>query len=101
MWSNSATFWDRVTRLVEDRAALEQDVAGIRHVKTRQAVEECGLAGAVGADQAGDPARRHVERHAVEGNDAAETHRHVAHAQLRVRGALLRQRARISLSHHG
>ena len=109
MWSNSATFWNvrPMPSLAmawrgcdEDRAALEQDVAAVGHVQTRQAVEERGLARAVGADQAGDLARRNIERHAVERDDAAEAHRNVAHAQLRVRGALLRQRARISLSHH-
>ena len=55
-----AELGDGVARLGQDRAALEQDVARVGDVEPREAVEERGLAGAVGADQAGDlrPARR-------------------------------------------
>ena len=74
---------DGMARLAEDGAALEQDVAVVGHVEARQAVEERGLARAVGADQAGDLAGRHVEGDAVQRHDAAEADRYGAHAQQR------------------
>ena len=107
MRSNRATFW-KVRPMPslamawrgcgEDRAALEQDVALVGNVEPGQAVEERGLAGAVGADQPGDLARRHVEGHAVERDDAAEAHRNVAHAQQRAGGARARARRAIALA---
>ena len=61
-----------VPRHIQQRLALETDVALIRCVETAQAVEQCGLAGAVRADQAADFAASDVERHAIERDDAAE-----------------------------
>ena len=66
---------------VGDRLAFEQDVAGLVLVQPAQAVEQRGLAGAVGADQAADVAALHIEAHAVEGDDAAEAHGHATHAE--------------------
>ena len=74
---------DGVAGAAQDRAALEQDVAVVGHVEARQAVEERGLARAVGTDQAGNLARRHVEGDAVQSHDAAEADRYGAHAQQR------------------
>ena len=110
MRSNRATFW-KVRPMPslgmtwrgwsQDRAALEQDVALVGHVEAGQAIEERGLAGAVGADQPGDAAGRHVEGDAVERDDAAEAHRHVAHAQQRAGGAGLGRGAHLRLRNHG
>ena len=51
---------------------LEQDGAFLRLVEPAQAVEERGLAGAVGADEAADRAALDLERNAVERHDPAE-----------------------------
>ena len=90
MRSNSATFW-KVRPMpmcgmswrgrFEDRLALEQHVAAVRRVEAAQAVEEGRLAGAVGADQAGDLAGKDIEGYAIERHDAAEANRDVADAQ--------------------
>ena len=61
----------------EQRLAVEGDRAAIAFVEPRQAVEERRLAGAVGADQAGDLPRLDAERDAVERDDAAEADRDV------------------------
>ena len=92
MRSNSATFWKvrpmpicgmawRGRSRID--AALEQDVAAVGRVEAAEAIEERGLAGAVGADQAGDLAGKDVEGDAVERDDAAEADRDVAHAEQR------------------
>jgi hypothetical protein len=60
---------------------FELDVAGLVAVQAAQAVEQRGLAGAVGADQAAHMAFLHVETHAVECHDAAEADRHTTHAE--------------------
>jgi hypothetical protein len=53
-------------------------------VEAAQAIEQGGLAGAVGADQARNLClKSHVEGYAVEGDDAAEPDGHVAHAEQR------------------
>ena len=74
-----ADLGDPVRRARQDARAFHQDVAGGRLVEPGQAVEERGLAGAVRADQAEDSALVHVERHAVQRDDAAEYHAHVAY----------------------
>src|SRR5262245_39987512 len=53
-------------------------------IKPAQAIEQRGLAGPVGADEAGDLARCHVERDVVEGDDAAEPDRQGADAEQRL-----------------
>ncbi len=58
----------------------ERDVlAGDTHVaagphEPAHGVQERRLPGAVGADEADDLAREHVERHVVDGDDAPEAH---------------------------
>ena len=64
-----------------DDVAIELDSAGLVAVEPRQAVEQRGLARAVGPDEAADLAFAHLEADRVEGDDAAEMHRHVAHAE--------------------
>jgi hypothetical protein len=96
-----AELGDDMARPVEDGAALEQDVTLVGHVEPGEAVEKGGLAGAVGADQPGDAAGRHVEGDAIEGDDAAEAHRHIAYAQQRAGGAGLGRGAHLRLRNHG
>src|SRR6185369_603699 len=74
---------DAVAGDPEQRIAVEQDVAAAALIKARQAVEEGGLAGAVGADQPDDAAGRHVEGDIVERDDAAKANANVLHAQQR------------------
>ncbi len=72
----------------KQRAAVEGDLAAVAIVQARDAVEERRLARAVGPDQADDAPARHLERHAVESDDAAEAHRHVLYAQQGLRRGL-------------
>ena len=72
---------DAMGRQPEDRAAVEADVASVGRVEAAQAVEERRLAGAVRADEADDGAALDVEAEPVEGDDAAEVNREIAHAQ--------------------
>jgi hypothetical protein len=67
-----ADFGNLVRRAFEDAHAFHQDVAGARLVEPGEAVEERGLAGAVGPDQAENLAVVHVKGHAVQCDDAAE-----------------------------
>ena len=67
-----ADFGNLVRRALQDADAVHQDVAGARLVEPGEAVEERGLAGAVGPDQAEDLAVVHVKGHAVQCDDAAE-----------------------------
>ena len=59
-----------------DVAAFEQDAAGARHEPAGDHVEERRLAGAIGADEAGDAAAVDFEAHIIDGDEPAETHRH-------------------------
>jgi hypothetical protein len=77
----NADLGDPVRRPVQDAAALHQDVAAGRLVEPRQAVEQRGLAGAVGPDQPEDLALVHVERHAIQRDDAAEHDADVANRE--------------------
>ena len=76
-----ADFGDPVRRPLQDALAFHQDVAGARLVEPAQAVEQRGLAGAVRPDQAEDLALMHVERHAVQRDDAAEHDADVANRE--------------------
>ncbi len=78
-----ADFGDPVRRPRQDALAFHQDVARARLVEPAQAIEERGLAGAVRADQAEDLALMHVERHAIQRNDAAEHDADVANRKQR------------------
>ena len=80
-----ADFGDPVRRARQDALAFHQDVAGARLVEPGEAVEERRLAGAVRSDQAEDLALVHVERHAIQRDDAAE---HDADVANREQGAL-------------
>jgi hypothetical protein len=70
-----------MARQAQDRAAFKQDVAAFRYIESRKTIEERGLAGPIGADDADDLAGRNIETDTVEGNDAAESHRNVPHTQ--------------------
>jgi hypothetical protein len=72
---------DAMARHLQQRMAVERHRAAVALVQPRQAVEERGLAGAVGADQPGDLPGLDAEGDAVEGDDAAETDRHVRHLE--------------------
>ena len=76
-----ADLGDPVRRPRQDARAFHQDVAGRRLIEPREAVEERGLAGAVGADQSEDLALVHVKGHAVERDDAAEHDADVANRE--------------------
>ena len=52
----------------------QENAAALERIKTRQAVEQGGLAGAVGTDYACDLPLHHIERHVFQRNDAAEAH---------------------------
>ena len=74
---------DLVRRRAEQALAVERDLARLGPVEARDDVEGGRLAGAVGADQAGDLALLHRERDVVEGDDAAEAARDVAELEER------------------
>jgi hypothetical protein len=61
-----------VRRELGDVAALEQDPAAVRRQGARHAIDERGLAGAVGADETQPIARPDLNRDAVERQEAAE-----------------------------
>src|SRR5207248_3525548 len=68
---------------VGDVDALEEHAALGGGQQTGEAVEQGGLARAVGADERGDLARRHRQRHVVDGEQAAEPHRDLARLEQR------------------
>src|SRR6185436_7298862 len=76
-------FGNPVRLAIEYAVALQEDVAGAGLIEPAQAVEQRGLAGAVGSDQAEDLALMHLERNAVERNDAAEHDADVANRKQR------------------
>jgi hypothetical protein len=78
-----ADFGDPVRPPPQDALAFQQNVARARLVEPAQAVEERGLAGAVRSDQAQDLALMHVERYAIQRNDAAEHDTDVANRKQR------------------
>ena len=63
------------------RTAFEQDIAALVVVEPAHAIEQRGLAGAIGADQTADAAAQYIETHCVQRHNAAELHRHVAYAE--------------------
>ena len=65
-----------------DVAAFEHDAPFVRLVEAGDHVEQRGLAGAVGADDRDDAALGDVDRHAVDGGDAAEVLGHVRNREL-------------------
>ncbi len=105
MWANSSMFWnERATPTARDlvrppprqlvlatAGAVEQDAPALRPVEAADAVEQAGLAGAVGTDDCDDLTVVDVETDAVEGGDAAEGERDRLHRQAQGGiGALLR-----------
>jgi hypothetical protein len=64
-------------------AAVEADAALLGPVQARQAVEQRGLAGAVGADDGEQLARPDLEAHRAEGPDAGEAQVQVVDPQQR------------------
>ncbi len=79
-----ADLGDPVRRPRQDALAFHQDVARRRLIEPRQAIEQRGLAGAVRADQSEDLSMAHVERHAVQRDDAAEHDADVANREQRI-----------------
>src|SRR5207253_4051139 len=65
----------------QQRAVPEADVSALRRVEPAQAVEERRLAGAVRPDEADDLPLAHVERDAVERDDATEADGEVANGE--------------------
>jgi hypothetical protein len=63
--------------------AVEVDAAAGGRVDAADQVEDCGLAGAVGADQREDLAPLHVEADLVDGQHATEAHAQVARGEQR------------------
>src|SRR5262245_12921960 len=86
-----------MARQAQDRLAFKQDVAAIRHIESREAIEEGSLAGPIGADDTDDLAGRNIETDTVEGDDAAESHRNVPHTQ---QGFAAEMDARVQLGFH-
>jgi hypothetical protein len=70
-----------MARQAQDRLAFKQNVTALRHIETRKAIEERGLAGPIWADDAHDLAKRNIETDTVERNDAAEAYRDVPHTE--------------------
>jgi hypothetical protein len=64
-----------------DVLAVQFDAAALAGVQAHQQIEQGGLAGAIGADQAQDVAAGHAERHIVHGFQAAEAALHVGNLQ--------------------
>src|SRR3546814_5862300 len=56
---------DAVGRALQDRPAIDPDGAGVDLVDPADAVEQCGLAGPVRSDEAGDCPAPHAERATV------------------------------------
>src|SRR5262249_5834940 len=80
-----ADLGNSMRRSVDDRAAVEQDVAPVWCIEAADTVEESRLAGAVRPYQAEDLARLDRERDAVERDDAAEAERHITDFEQRRR----------------
>src|SRR5262249_42514650 len=68
-------------RPIEDRTALEHDIAAIRRDKPADAVEQRGLAGPVRSDKAEDLTGFDRERHAVQRDDAAKPQGNIANVE--------------------
>src|SRR5439155_14110590 len=78
---------DPVRRAAQERLAVEGDFAGVRLVEARDDVERRRLARAVRADEPRYLPLLHLERDAVEGDDAAKTERYVVYRHQRHPGA--------------
>src|SRR6185369_9252579 len=78
---------DLVRRPSGDRLAGEVDVARAGRVEPGDQVERAGLSRTIGADEAGNGARRHIEAHAVDGPHAAKANLHVAYFEQRAHDA--------------
>src|SRR4051812_12719986 len=68
-----------------DVAAVEEHLSCAGSDEARYSVEERGLAGAVGADEAGDDTGLHRQTHVVDGGQAAKAHRELANLEGRPR----------------
>ena len=64
-----------------DVLTVKKDPARIRAIEPGNDVEQRGLAGAIGADEAGDRACLHLQRTVIDGAHAPETQGHVDHLQ--------------------
>src|SRR5207302_2582015 len=64
---------DAMGRHARDRGSIPADVAAVQPVQAADAVEQGGLARAIGADDADDVALGDLECDAVDGSDATES----------------------------
>src|SRR5262249_33808794 len=81
--AGDAALHDRVRRLAEEALALEADRPRVGLVEARDQVEERRLAGAVRPDQPDDLPGLDIERHVIDGDDAAETSPYVLEREQR------------------
>jgi hypothetical protein len=79
---------DGVRRRAQQRRPGEADLAGLRPVHAGDAVEQRGLAGAVGADHGVHALLGNRQRHAVQRGQAGEFQRHVIELQERPMAAI-------------
>jgi hypothetical protein len=82
-----ADFGNAVRRALEDALALHQNIARARLIEPAETIEQRGLAGAIRPDQAEDLSLDHVERHAVQRDNAAEHDADVVNREQRRNGA--------------
>jgi hypothetical protein len=75
---------------VAQRRSIQADVAALRPIEPAQAIEQCGLAGAVRPDQSDDPAIAHREVDVLKRDDAAEPHGQICDLEQRRRRAVVR-----------
>ena len=64
-----------VARQLVERLAVPGDGAAVAHIQAREAIEQGAFARAVGANQGTNLAPMHIERHPVQGHDAAKADR--------------------------
>ena len=86
--AGDAQVGDQMPRRRQNRYALEPDFALARLIQAAEAIEQRGLAGAIGADQSEDLSLLDIEGYVVEGNHAAKADRHATHVQKRFRHRL-------------
>jgi len=64
-----------------ERVSIEGDFSLVELIQAREAIEERGFAGAIGADQAGDLALGHFKTDAIQGHDAAKANTDAANGE--------------------
>src|SRR5205814_4120597 len=85
--ATDATRHDDMRTQPHDGPSVEQDLAPLRSLDTCDAVEEGGLAAAVGTDDAEDLSAAHAEGNVVDRPQAAELLDHLLHLEQRLADA--------------